>query len=60
MLIIDQNIKHVNLKYYFHEPLIFFWFLFLSLALDVFCLGFISYYIKEILYVNPKDISWHF
>ena len=38
-----QNLKHVHMTYFFLELLIFFW---LTLA-DVYCLEFISYYIKD-------------
>ena len=66
MFFIGQKLKHVHMTYYFLELLIFFW---LALV-GIYRLEFISYYIKEILHVNPaytgnqslnknKDIYFH-
>ena len=50
MLFIDQNLKHLHITYSFLERLIF-----VRLTLvNIYCLEFISHYIKEILYINTN------
>ena len=50
MFFIGHNLKHVHMTCSFYELLILFW---LTLE-DIYCLEFISHYIKEILYVNEN------
>ena len=55
MLFIGQNSKPVHMTCIFFELLIFFW---LTLV-DIYCLQFVSHYIKEILYVNTTSKGNH-
>ena len=55
MFFIGQNSKHVRIRYSFLELLIFFW---LTLV-NIYCLEFISHYIKEILYINTNFETSH-
>ena len=51
MFFIKQNLKFVHMTYSFLELLIYFW---LTLV-NIYCLEFISHYIKKILYINTNS-----
>ena len=50
MFIIGQNVKHVHINFSFHEHLVFFWLIRVTVN---------TYYTKEILYVNTHHKWWH-
>ena len=50
MFFIGQKLKHVHMTYSFPELLIFFW----VPLVGIYCLEFVSHYVKEILHVNTS------
>ena len=53
MFLASQNLKDVCITYFLLELLIFF----CLTVVDIYCLKFVSHYIKEILYVNTGPIE---